>query len=47
MNKISAYEADTAWNREIPHKILKSLIKSYFLSPVLLFYLMYQKGYQR
>ena len=47
MNKMSAYEAATAWNRRIPHIILKSIIKSFFLSPVFLLYLMYQKVYQR
>ena len=40
-----AYKADTDWNRGIPRKILKLIIKLYFFSPYLLFYLMYQKGH--
>ena len=46
--KIPAYEAATARNRGIPCKIFKIANQIVFvLSPDLLFYLMYQNGYQK
>ena len=45
--KVLAYEAAMAWNMGIPCKILKLLIILFFLSPILFFYLIYQKGYLR